>query len=732
MGAKIINSISFQNFYNFYGDYDNNTYHFKKGLNIIVADNGAGKSKFYNGILWILKDIVYDSELKKEDKIEDVLFKVLSDKAKDETSVGDSVRVGVKLTFQGSQFEYIIEKYYYSKRIKEGSAFDEKCWKIESIEIEVSKRDLYLKVFHLVYDLEEQKRIIESVILPGLQPYALLQGEEIDKIIDFTRKDSLNNAIDKLTNINRFKSLVVLSDYLSGRANKDLDAQRKLHTKNAKEFDDEVAKKEKLEIELSKKEALLKTTNQTLSKAREEKANLLNSITNAEKRNEFRIKIGVLESKKRDLDLIYENYFDKINSYFFDPEQSWLLLHLEGEMKVFSNRRDAYLEERLKAKLSKEIHSEIFTTVLPDGSPDYVSLEKMLQQELCFVCGRKAKKGSKEWLHIKNVKERPKQVGLSEDISKNDFRDFFGDIQLNSQEFYKRIPGINDSITALRNKIIDIDNQIRDVLKNKESLEQELFQFGGSIKDPNERDKDKSILESYGNTNQRIGQCTEETKRYEREIEELNSQITKCSKTIAELGGSDFPKVYEETSELLIDIHKVFCNTKDRIYSEILMRLEKNANIHFQKLTIGNNADGGILKLTKTSTETVILEVIDGHRNPITGLSEGFQRMKKLAVIMAIISSRNNQQTLDYPLIADAPLSAFGKSFIEGFFNEVPNVFNQSIILVKELYDKDRVSKLSETGERILKKQEIGSFYLNEIEENKSQSERITKIIPYK
>ena len=127
-----------------------------------------------------------------------------------------------------------------------------------------------------------------------------------------------------------------------------------------------------------------------------------------------------------------------------------------------------------------------------------------------------------------------------------------------------------------------------------------------------------------------------------------------------------------------------------------------------------------------------MIEVVDKNNNLITGLSEGFQRMKKLAVIMAIISSRPNQQTFDYPLIADAPISAFGKAFIEGFFNEVPNVFTQSIILVKELYDRETTSRLSATGARILKRPEIGSFYLNEIEENKSQSERITKIICYK
>ena len=79
--GTIIKSISFQNFYNYYGSFDENTYYFKEGINIINADNNMGKSKFYNGILWILKDKVYDSDLKRMVSASSSFQKMASGKA---------------------------------------------------------------------------------------------------------------------------------------------------------------------------------------------------------------------------------------------------------------------------------------------------------------------------------------------------------------------------------------------------------------------------------------------------------------------------------------------------------------------------------------------------------------------------------------------------------------------------------------------------------------------------
>jgi DNA sulfur modification protein DndD len=55
-------------------------------------------------------------------------------------------------------------------------------------------------------------------------------------------------------------------------------------------------------------------------------------------------------------------------------------------------------------------------------------------------------------------------------------------------------------------------------------------------------------------------------------------------------------------------------------------------------------------------------------------------------------------------------------------------VFPQSIILVKDLYDKDSKDKLTGLGQDLMKNDFIKTFYLNEVDEELSQIERTTKI----
>ena len=97
---------------------------------------------------------------------------------------------------------------------------------------------------------------------------------------------------------------------------------------------------------------------------------------------------------------------------------------------------------------------------------------------------------------------------------------------------------------------------------------------------------------------------------------------------------------------------------------------------------------------------------------------------------MAIISSRIGNQHFDFPFISDAPFSEFGDNFIYNFFRISPQVFTQSIILIKDLYDPNTDNYLNEKGNKILEKMRsgeiCGTFYVNTVPERADATNLVT------
>jgi DNA sulfur modification protein DndD len=121
---------------------------------------------------------------------------------------------------------------------------------------------------------------------------------------------------------------------------------------------------------------------------------------------------------------------------------------------------------------------------------------------------------------------------------------------------------------------------------------------------------------------------------------------------------------------------------------------------------------------------------MDSKGNVVHGSSEGFQRMKKFSVVMAVISA--NTAKYNYPLLADAPISAFGEGFTEGFFEATGNVFPQSIVLVKDLYKGNDKMKINDLGKKLLKDPLVKTMYVNQVTEGVEQVDLITTKIKLK
>lgn len=708
--GSIIRSISFKNFYNFYGDYSENCYQFCEGLNIVSADNGMGKSKIFNGFLWVITGQVYDADEKRKVNASSTPLKLLSDKAKLNTEASVA---GVKIVFDYDNKRYEVTKSIrYKKLTSNPSTSDVEDWDILDARIDMSCTDLISNNTITIYSAEEQEKIIQNgIISPDMQSYALLQGEAIENIVDLSNARRLAATVEVLTDIGDIKSIEQSCQQLVKQAGKDLQSKQNAHANDQREFKELKNKKEKLEEHIDRCKESRDTYQTELETAKVNYDNLLSQVANTEKRVEYREKIKKIGSDIKRLVNERDRLLSSVNDNLFKQNMPWILLGTSGYVDRYIELRDKYTEECIARKVIS--NPDAYYSSLPEGSPDDGSLKMMLQKGRCFVCGRPAEKGTKEWQHIESVLNRSKQ--REDNAQGGDLHEFFGEIQKSVTQL-TNVDSIFTDVAIIRLRQNELEKKISELKEDLKTTNSDFFNYGGtdSSKDS---EKDDNLLN-------RFERSQDDKKKYaglvasaDKAIAEAQEEIRKIDNEMKRCGGTDVPVEYSEMKEIVEDVRDIFANVKERIYDEVITTLEKNANYFYQELTKGNAVYGGHLKFERTSYESIDIKPVDIRGNLLTEASEGFQRMKKVAIVMAIISSKIGDKHFVYPFIADAPFSAYGKNFINNFLASVPSVFNQSIILIKELYDVNSDKLITNDGQQILDKmkdgQIKGSFYVN-------------------
>ena len=721
--ASIINSIAFKNFYNFYGDFSDNWYNFTEGLNIINADNGMGKSKMYNGFLWILQDLVYDSDSRRKEAVTSAAMKMLSEKAKSESDT----ECGVQIVFDDDTNQYTI-----TKSIKFTKTYNtEEPWKTSPMVTDVKVENLITHNTSIVYDINHQNEIIkERLISPAMLSYSLLQGEAIDDIVDLSNSKNLATTVEALTDLSELKQIEGTCQYLCTNAQKSLESKQKSCSQNKNEFAKAESEKDRILQAIQKNQDSIAQYKAQLELATEKAASTEANLANTEKRVEFREKIKALRTEKSRLEQNLSKLLSSINDNLFKKPMPWVLLNTTGFVNAFNEKWEQYREAMYAKKLMSNPLS-LFTSVLPDGSPDDASLERMLKECRCLVCNRPFEKDDEHYKHVEMLRNRSKnQTTQTEDK----FKTFFGDILKNVSP-YMSVDSISGNIAQcaieqreLQKSIKEKDDEIKRTLVD-------FANYGGSEIDI-DNTKDRDVLSAYNKALNDINLYNGYITSAQKNVESLKENLANCEKRMSEYGGAAVPQSYRDFKEIMQDVQSIFTRTKDRIYDEVLSSLENKSNDFYQQLTAGNNVDGGKLIFSKTSYDAIQLKVINESGGEFTGASEGFQRMKKIAVVMAIVSSKIGGGHYDYPFIADAPFSAFGKNFITNFFATVPSVFRQCIIMIKDLYDINDSQLISDEGKKIYNDMKNGlingTFYVNYIPEIADPTKLETKILQYK
>ena len=698
--ATIIKSVSFENFYNYYGSYVNNQYNFTRGINIISADNNLGKSKFYNGFLWLLQDQVYDSDLKCLKDANESLTKMASGKAKAEDK---DFEVGVKVVFTNNGTEFTLKKYALFKTVDGNLTHS-------SSKLDVMKHEN--NADYPILDKNEQENILNKIFIPlSLRPYALLQGESMDRLVDLSSPQALSKAIDTLAGISILKAICTTAKNLAKKADSLFRQKDKENSENNQAKIADSDKREKLQEGLEKAQEKKELADAERSKAEIIKEQLDAYLSNSTKRMEIRSRLERLAIQIKNIEDRIRKGETSITKMIFDDENPWLLMGLDDELDVFAKRRTKFVGE-VAVQNNKD---GALVIMLPEGSPDTSSLERMLKNEICEVCGQPAHKGSEAWDHIKLILDRPKKISTS----RNDFGQFYGSLEKSASAYSLSIPKIEQRIIEKSDELDNLKDELQELLDNKEGVLTELNNAGGNA--DNSEFNDKKLLQDYDLATSTITKKENEIIELQSQIDTFTSSISKLDVQLKKYKKNEAVEKYEMFAQLLNSISSAFDETREAIFDRTIKMLEEEANKKYTALTEGNQSSGGRL-VFKKDHDVVHVSIRDINNGVITGLGTGFQRMKQLSIVMAIISSKiGNEKTFDFPFISDAPFSEFGENFINNFFKVAPNVFTQSVIMIKELYDPKANDLLTPFGRKVLdrmKSDELpGTFYVNLYEE---------------
>ena len=577
-----------------------------------------------------------------------------------------------------------------------------------------------------VLDKDEQMDIINKVFIPlSIRNYALLQGESMDRLVDLSSKKALSDTIDTLAGISILKGICDTSCKMAKMADSLYQTKDSENSKNDTAKQREKAKRTAFIQNIEKLKEEIEAAKDEFNAAKRKKEELDAYISNSTKRIEIRSKLDANTIAIKDAKKNIDDIEMSITKRLFDEENPWLLMGMQDELEVFDAKREKYIGE-----LARMNDDGALVIMLPEGSPDTSSLERMLKTEVCEVCGQRAHKGSGAWNHIKMILDRPKKISTT----RNDFKDFYGMLQKSASSYLMSIPRLGSKIEDVKVRLDKMKDDLDELEEKKNDIFTELNNAGGNA--DNSEYNDRNIVADYHRVNSVI---TEK----ENEINGKNKMVAKMEDALAAINQklSSYKKAadvekYEEFAQVLAKINTVIEETKDDIFGRTIEALAQNANEKYKALTSGNQSSGGILDFQRDH-DIVNVTIRDVNNGEITGLGTGFQRMKQLAIVMAVISSKiGDEKMFDYPFISDAPFSEFGENFINNFFAVAPEVFSQSIIMIKELYDPNADDLLTPFGRRILDKmnkgQIRGTFYVNVIEEKADTTGLVTTHKCYK
>ena len=658
----IILKIDIENFRSYYKQ---NTFELTNGLNLIIGSNGDGKTTFYEALEWLFRT---DGTNKMDSKF-------ISKKRIEELFVNESDDVRVAMTYEHWGSIKILEKMFHFTKSFDG-------------EVNISNY-----TFNLI-ESNGVERIVKDGIrfdydFPSeIRKYAMFKGESDLDI--FQNSNALRMLVETFSDVKDFEAYFSFMEYATKKAEQARDNAQKLDKKNTDKI-------RQLNRTIESESATLAEIEREIEIKENEAGNFESLLKSIEQSKEASKLLMAVNRRIETLSLKRSQTLARINeNYTIDLlDNMWILMGFGDIAEEYSNivsevdkRRRKLEQDYLLTAGAEKVIKKMQTDFvpLPVHIPGQKIMQEMLDEEVCKICGRPAKKHSEAWefmLHRLEEYKESLKVPEEEEVAPYYMNNYVVELQ-------KRDTTLNDNlaeITRLRHTIqeaISFNNRMHNEIKKIDANLEVEFEQKKRILAQTDGLTEEQLLANYEN----ISNWVEQKNKAEGRVDLLKRQrvlhrqaLEDAQNALSKLAEGTPAAIYAKIAQIIRQISDAFKNAKETNKKRLLHAIEDEANVFLERLN-SNDFKGTIRILEKANGQgEAVLMNNDNTRifTPNTALRTTYL----MSVLFAIGKLSSEKDETEFPLLFDAPTSSFTEAKETEFFNVISTLEKQVIIVTK-------------------------------------------------
>jgi hypothetical protein len=385
---------------------------------------------------------------------------------------------------------------------------------------------------------------------------------------------------------------------------------------------------------------------------------------------------------------VLEEFSDKMQSYSEKKEQ---LINLERS-------------ERIKKKAEKEATAKAFEAIkksltdLPWYIPDVKTMQSMLHQERCLVCGREAKEGSEAYNHIKeHLEEAMEQLGMTKKTKQDNAEkvqplfvnkniESIHQMSIQLYQYGKNLNEITEEIENVNKKNQEIHERIQALhtkVDNKQNEVARILAQSGSGNDIGELSNNwldiKHWYKDKEDASVRISRLIDT------EIPKMKAEIKRITDDYKKVAGSAGAQEFIKINDFFKNMSSALVDAEERSLDEFLETLCMVANNYLAMLNVDDFT--GIIRIYRDLRNAIKVKLEDRSGRLIENPNTSLNTTMHLSILFAISElCKGNYDGNEYPLILDAPTSSFDEGKDKTFYEVMNNKLSKQCIIVTKSY----------------------------------------------